>query len=129
MANPIVNLSMEVFHRLDFAPSLRLAYNRSATFAVAVEHYADFGQLSHLDSRKNQEHNLFAVTDYAGKLIDVEAGIGFGLTKTSDKLVLKTIFFHTVLIASARAAPTPSFQFQFYFLVTPAPRERPFAVE
>jgi len=35
------------------------------------------------------------VTDYSGKLIDVEAGIGFGLTKASDKLVLKTILSHT----------------------------------
>src|SRR5258706_11740937 len=95
METPFPNPWLDVFPRLDFAPSLRLAYNRSAAFALAVEHYADFGQLSHLDSRKNQEHNLFAVTDYAGKLIDVEAGIGFGLTKASDKLVLKTILSHT----------------------------------
>jgi hypothetical protein len=95
IVNPILDTSFDGFSRLDFAPSLRLAYNRSATFALAVEHYADFGQLSHLDSRESQEHNLFAVTDYAGKLIDVEAGIGFGLTKASDKLVLKTILSHT----------------------------------
>jgi hypothetical protein len=80
---------------LDFAPSLRLAYNRSPKFALAVEHYADFGQLRHLESRENQEHTLFAVTDYSGKLLDVEAGIGFGLTKASDKVVLKTILSHT----------------------------------
>ena len=95
IVNPILDISFDGFSRIDFAPSLRLAYNRSATFAMAVEHYADFGELSHLDSRKNQEHNLFAVTDYAGKVIDVEAGIGFGLTKASDKLVLKTILSHT----------------------------------
>jgi hypothetical protein len=95
IVNPILDTSFDGFSRLDFAPSLRLAYNRSATFAMAVEHYADFGELSHLDSRKSQEHNLFAVTDYAGKVIDVEAGIGFGLTKASDKLVLKTILSHT----------------------------------
>jgi len=95
IVNPILDTSFDGFSRLDFAPSLRLAYNRSQTFALAVEHYADFGQLSHLDSRQNQEHNLFAVTDYAGKLIDVEVGIGFGLTKASDKLVFKTILSHT----------------------------------
>jgi hypothetical protein len=95
IVNPILDTSFDGFSRLDFAPSLRLAYNRSPTFALAVEHYADFGQLSHLHSRENQEHNLFAVTDFAGKLIDVEAGIGFGLTRASDKLVLKTILSHT----------------------------------
>ena len=31
----------------------------------------------------------------ARKLFDLEAGIGFGLTNASDKLVLKTIFAHT----------------------------------
>src|SRR5258706_7433311 len=99
MANPIVNLSMEVFHRLDFAPSLRLAYNRSATFAVAVEHYADFGQLSHLDSRKNQEHNLFAVTDYAGKLIDVEAGVAFWVFPKIPQKHLHNRFFPPAFVA------------------------------
>jgi hypothetical protein len=95
IVNPILDTSFDGFPRLDFAPSMRLAYNRSPTFALAVEHYADFGQLRHLDSRESQEHNLYAVTDYAGRLIDVEAGIGFGLTRASDKLVLKTILSHT----------------------------------
>ncbi len=95
IVNPILDTSFDGFSRLDFAPSMRLAYNRSATFALAVEHYADFGQLRRLDSRESQEHNLFAVTDYGGKLFDLEAGIGFGLTKASDKIVLKTILSHT----------------------------------
>ena len=95
IVNPILDTSFDGFSRLDFAPSLRLAYNRSPAFALAVEHYADFGQLRHLDSRAKQEHNLFAVADFARKLFDVEAGIGFGLTAASDKLVLKTIVSHT----------------------------------
>jgi len=53
------------------------------------------GALGHVDSGAPQEHNLFAVVDFARKLFDVEAGIGFGLTNASDKLVLKTIFAHT----------------------------------
>jgi len=95
IVNPILDTSFDGFPRLDFAPSLRLAYNQSPAFAVAVEHYADFGQIGHLDSRARQEQNLFAVADYARKLFDVEAGIGFGLTAASDKLVLKTIVSHT----------------------------------
>jgi len=95
IVNPILDTSFNGFSRLDFAPCARVAYNPSPTFAVAVEHYADFGELHHGYSVEEQEHNLFAVADFAGNLIDVEAGIGFGLTKASDKLVLKTILSHT----------------------------------
>jgi len=95
IVNPILDTSFDGFPRLDFAPSLRVAYNESPTFALALEHYADFGALGHIDSGAQQEQNLFAVVDFARKLFDLEAGIGFGLTNASDKLVLKTIFAHT----------------------------------
>jgi hypothetical protein len=38
---------------------------------------------------------LFGVADFSRPLFDLETGIGFGLTKASDKLVLKTIVSHT----------------------------------
>ena len=93
--NPILDTSFDGFSRLDFAPSLRIAYNRSPTFALAAEHYADFGQLHQFESGARQEHNLFGVADFSRPLFDLEAGIGFGLTNASDKLVLKTIVSHT----------------------------------
>jgi hypothetical protein len=95
IVNPILDTSFQGFSRLDFAPSARLAYNPSPTLAMAVEHYADFGELHHLESGDAQEHNLFAVVDFSRRLFDLETGIGFGLTKASDKLVLKAIFSHT----------------------------------
>jgi hypothetical protein len=95
IVNPILDTSFDGISRLDFAPSLRLAWNRSPSFALAIEHYADFGELRHFDSRRVQEHNLFAVADYARALFDLEAGIGFGLTGASDNLVLKAIASHT----------------------------------
>jgi hypothetical protein len=93
--NPILDTSFDGLPHLDFAPAVRVAYNGSNDFAVAVEHYADFGQLHHLNSAQTQDHNLFAVVDYARRLFNLEAGIGFGLTRASDKLVLKTIVSHT----------------------------------
>jgi hypothetical protein len=95
IVNPILDTSFDGFLGLDFAPSLRLAYNRSPTFALAAEHYTDFGHLRHFEPGARQEHNLFGVADYSRPLFDLEAGIGFGLTKASDKLVLKTIVSHT----------------------------------
>jgi len=94
IVNPILDTAFSGFSHLDFAPCARVAYNPSPTFAVAVEHYADFGKISHAAAGQEQEHNLFAVADFSRRLFDLETGIGFGLTKASDKLVLKTILSH-----------------------------------
>jgi hypothetical protein len=95
IVNPILDTEFDGVGRLDFAPSARIAYNASPVLAVAVEHYADFGELRHIDAGEQREQNLFGVVDIAGKELDFEAGVGFGLTRTSDKLVLKTILAHT----------------------------------
>lgn len=95
IVNPILDTSFDGFSHLDFAPSMRVAYNRSPEWALAVEDYSDFGQLRHFSGRREQEHNLFAVADQATRFLDLEMGIGFGLTKASDKVVLKTILSHT----------------------------------
>ena len=94
IVNPILDTSFKGFSRLDFAPCERLAYNASPRFAVAVEHYADFGELDHLESARQQEHNVFGVADISRPRFDLELGLGFGLTQASDKVVLKAIFAH-----------------------------------
>lgn len=92
VANPILDTSFDGLSRLDFAPSARIAYNRTLAWAGALEYYADFGELRHFE---NAQHTLFAVADHAGKSLDVEAGIGFGLGSAADRLTLKTIVSHT----------------------------------
>jgi hypothetical protein len=42
-----------------------------------------------------QEHNVFAVADYSTLPLDIEAGVGFGLTQASDKMLWKVILAHT----------------------------------
>lgn len=91
IVNPILDNSWKGLSQLDFAPSTRLAYHLSDDWAVAAEEYADFGPLKRFYSGGMQSHQLFAVADYSGAPMDVEAGIGFGLTPASDKLVLKLI--------------------------------------
>src|SRR3954470_19146409 len=94
-ANPIIHPEFDGLAHLDFAPSARIAYTASPVLAVAIERYADFGELRHLDPGEPREHNLFGVGDLAGKELNCEAGVGFGLTPSSDKLILKTILAHT----------------------------------
>jgi hypothetical protein len=89
--NPILDTAYDGFKNLDFAPSTRVAYNFSKRWAAAVEEYADFGPLRGFSPVGDQSHQLFGVIDHSGKTLDVEAGIGFGLTHGSDGLTLKLI--------------------------------------
>lgn len=89
IVNPILDTSYDGLGHLDFAPSMRVAYNLSETWAVAAEEYADFGPLSDFYASHDQAHQVYGVVNHAGKWADLEAGIGFGLTSASDKVTLK----------------------------------------
>jgi hypothetical protein len=90
IVNPIVDTSFTGgFKSLDFAPSVRVAYNFSPKWAGAVEEYADYGPLRQIYSAREQSHQIWAVVDHPSKLVNIEAGIGFGLTSSSDKVTLK----------------------------------------
>jgi hypothetical protein len=91
IVNPILDNSyIGGFKNLDFAPAARVAYNLSPTWAIAVEEYADYGPLRQFYSANAQSQQLWGVFDHSSsKWVNIEAGIGFGLTSASDKLTLK----------------------------------------
>jgi len=92
IVNPILDNSWRGgFKSLDFAPASRIAYNLSLKWALAAEEYDDFGQLRHFYSASDQSHQLYAVLDHTGGFVNIEAGIGFGMTSGSDKVTLKLI--------------------------------------
>jgi hypothetical protein len=92
--NPILDTGFDGVRQLDFAPAARLAYNFSESWAAALEHYADFGLVSHLAPAQRQSHTLFAVADWSADPDSVEFGIGHGFTSSSDALVLKLMLMH-----------------------------------
>jgi len=92
--NPIIDTSFNGFDQLSFAPAIRLAYNFSPTWAVALEHYSDFGPFSHFYAGSGQQQTLFAVVDYNGEKNGVEFGVGHGFTPASDDLVIKLMLIH-----------------------------------
>ncbi len=87
--NPILDTGFDGVSRLDFAPCIRVDYNFSRVWSIALEHYADFGELRSLLPLSSQQHTLFAVIDYTGEPTSVEFGIGRGLTSASDRLIMK----------------------------------------
>ena len=90
IVNPILaNSYLGGFKSLDFAPATRVAYNFSSKWALAVEEYADVGPLHQFYPASEQSHQLYGVFDHSSKFLNIEAGVGFGLTGASDKVTLK----------------------------------------
>jgi hypothetical protein len=91
IVNPIFDTSYDGLKTLDFAPATRVACDLSDTWVLAVEEYDDFGPLHQFYAGNQQAHQLYGVVDHTTKGLDIEAGIGFGLTSASDRITLKLI--------------------------------------
>ena len=74
---------------LEFVPAGRAAYNLNEKWAVAAEEYADFGPLRRFLLVHDQFQEVWAVIDRNSKVLNVEAGVGVGLTAGADKLTFK----------------------------------------
>jgi len=90
IVNPILDNSWAGgVKSLDFAPETRVAYNFNPKWAVAVEEYADFGKLRDILPPHQQFQQVYGVFDHSTKWVDIEAGVGIGVTAGTDKVTLK----------------------------------------
>jgi hypothetical protein len=65
--------------------------NLGENLAIGLEYYTDLGPLRHFSTFNEQQHNLYAVVDFKIGRFDVNAGVGYGLTHGSDRLMYKMI--------------------------------------
>ncbi|WP_245302365.1 hypothetical protein [Bradyrhizobium sp. LTSP885] len=91
IVNPIVDVGFGKYGEADFAPAVRVARRLKDNVFVGLEYYADFGKIGDFSPLAQQQHTLFAVTDFKLGEFDVNFGVGYGLTPASDRLVVKTI--------------------------------------
>ncbi|MGA2714447.1 MAG: hypothetical protein ABSG41_15175 [Bryobacteraceae bacterium] len=88
--NPIVDTNYTGgFGNLEFVPATRIAYNLNDKWAVAAEEYADLGPLRHFDTVHDQFHEVWAVMDHSTRILNIEAGVGVGVTSGADRLTFK----------------------------------------
>jgi hypothetical protein len=88
--NPIVDTDYTGgVKNLEFVPATRLAYNLNSKWAVAVEEYSDFGPLKNFRPVSEQFQEVWGVFDHTGKSVDIEAGVGVGVTGGADRLTFK----------------------------------------
>jgi hypothetical protein len=89
--NPIVDLGFGQNGGAEFVPAARFARNLGENLAVGVEYYTDLGPLQRWLPFNEQQHNVYAVVDFKIGRFDVNAGVGYGLTPGSDRLMYKMI--------------------------------------
>ena len=101
IVNPIIDTSFGKFGETDFVPALRLARKFGDNLYAGFEYYADFGKIGDFKTFDEQQHTLFAVTDFKLGVIDVDFGVGYGLTPASDRWVVKAILGYAFPVSGA----------------------------
>jgi hypothetical protein len=91
IVNPIVDAGFGKLGELDFAPAARLARKLGPDLYLGLEYYSDLGEIGNLAKLADQQHTLFLVTDFKLGVFSVDFGVGYGLTPSSDRWVIKTI--------------------------------------
>ena len=95
LVNPILELSFagrDAALGPSFAPALMAKLKVDDAVALGLEYYADFGPISAPDSVHEQQHYLFEAIDLlAVESLELNAGLGEGLTAASNALVIKAI--------------------------------------
>jgi hypothetical protein len=91
IVNPIVDVSFGTGGEANFAPAARLARSLGDDRFIGLEYYSDFGKIGNFLPLPQQSQQLYAVTDFKVKEVDVQLGVGYGFTPGSDRLMFKAI--------------------------------------
>ena len=94
-ANPIIDVPL-TGGAATFEPDAQALWEMPRVASFGLEYYAALGPLSGFSSARDQEHYLFEVANLlAVRNLELEAGVGEGLTAASNALVLKVIVGYT----------------------------------
>lgn len=75
-----------------FAPSGKIGFDVCKTVSVGVEYYSSLGQLTHFSNWHEQQHQIIPVVDLnLSPEWELNFGLGFGLTRSTDDLLVKLI--------------------------------------
>jgi hypothetical protein len=91
IVNPIVDLSFAPSGDSTFAPAARLAHNVGGDTWLGIEYYSSYSPIGAIPPSDQQQHSLFGVVDFKAFGLDIDLGLGVGLTDASDRIVSKII--------------------------------------
>lgn len=76
----------------EFAPAAKVSYGVIDQVGLGVEYYGGLGAVGHFNRTAEQQHQIFPVVDLnVSPDWEVNFGVGFGLTKATDDLLIKLI--------------------------------------
>lgn len=82
----------DVAQGVAFAPAVKIGYDFTKKISGGVEYYADYGRLGNVDALRDQQQQLFAVTDLnVSPKWEINFGVGWGSTAATDHLLIKGI--------------------------------------
>lgn len=91
IVNPIMDFAFAPDGQSTFAPAARLARQVGQETWLGVEYYSAYSPIGTIPPGDQQQHTLFGVVDFKAFGLDVNLGMGVGLTAASDSLVSKII--------------------------------------
>lgn len=92
-ANPIFGWALTGDRHLvpELEPAFKLRANAGRYVGLGLEYYAGFGVLSAVPAVDQQEHVLYLIGDLLEGPVDLNVGVGRGLTSATDDWTIKTI--------------------------------------
>jgi hypothetical protein len=75
----------------DFEPCIKATWDTTLGFTVGFEYYSGLGPIDHIPRFEKQEHYAYAVLDLLDGPLEVDVGVGRGLTEASNDWTLKAI--------------------------------------
>ena len=91
LVNPIVGIGLGGKQPDAFLPATRVFYRLREDLALGVETYSDMGSVGHFGKFTQQAHSVFGAVEFTLFGVDVNFGVGHGLTRVSDKWMVKSI--------------------------------------
>lgn len=93
--NPVFERSLQgasVSRGFEFSPNVKASYDVTSLVTAGLEYYGGIGPVTAFDPVKQQQHLLFPALDLnLGPRWEFNFGVGFGLTPSTDRLLLKLI--------------------------------------
>ena len=75
----------------ELSPAVKLIWDTKRHFAVGLEYYGGIGALNNIPSPPNQEHALYGAFDLLDEALELNVGVGKGLTDVANGWTVKTI--------------------------------------
>ena len=82
----------DVDQGVSFAPGFKVGYDFTKKINAGLEYYADYGRVGSFDGLREQQQQIFVVTDLnVSKQWEINIGVGVGPTSATDHLIVKGI--------------------------------------